>query len=89
MTTQQQTNHIPGLPAPIARMRTGLVKDEILMLIVRLRENGGLPNGVKPDESWVNTPAVGWYLRSTQCPLEDFYPSIMEGIELDEGEDER
>ena len=84
MTTQQQTDPTPGLPAPIARMRTGLVRDEILMLIVRLRENGGLPEGVKPDENWASNPAVGWYLISNQCAQGDFNPalSLVEDVEV-------
>ena len=84
MTTQQQTDQTPGLPVPIARMRTGLVRDEILMLIVRLRENGGLPEGVKPDENWASNPAVGWYLISTQCAQGDFNPtlSLVEDVEV-------
>jgi hypothetical protein len=54
------------------------------MLIVRLRENGGLPKGVKPDEDWGNHPAMGWYLRSTQCAEETFHPelSLVECIEV-------
>jgi len=84
MTTQQPIDPTPGLPAPIARMRTGLVRDEILMLIVRLRENGGLPEGVKPDENWETNPAVGWYLKSTQCAQLDFNPelSLVEDVEI-------
>jgi len=52
-----------GLPAPIARLRTGLARDEILSLIVESRENGGLPENVKPDKNWGRNRAVGWYLK--------------------------
>ena len=53
----------PGSSVPIARMRTGLAKDEILSLIVDIRENGGLPEGIKPDESWGRNQMVGWYIK--------------------------
>ena len=67
MTTQQPTDPTPGLPAPIARMRTGSASDEILALIIGLRENGGLPEGVKPDGDWGSNSAVGWYLKDKGC----------------------
>lgn len=64
---QAPTGHTPGSLVPIARMRTGSASDEILTLIVDLRENGGLPKGVKPDEDWGNNSAVGWYLKDEGC----------------------
>lgn len=63
---QAPTDQTRGSLAPIARMRTGSASEEILTLIVDLRENGGLPKNVEPDENWGNNSAVGWYLKNKE-----------------------